>query len=254
MRSSDSDRAVICSHSLIAPRNLARRKKADSAAGYGTVVHRWKETGEIDGGPDGRTLEKKLLLSGTDRGILWSEPGVHEVTFGIRLHETPFAVVYSGERSGADAWKASWVGTDCITGTVDWLGNRDGAVWVDDLKTGHWPVDVATSMQLRSYALLPWVEAGCPMDYEVVTSITQWEKYPLSAPPVRTWCTLTGFDLLEHLDRLRWATGSDEAVIGDHCTFCDAREPHAASGWMQHYQHRAMPCCARGAAAAVLEI
>lgn len=243
MRASASDRTVACPYSLVAPQTLVRRTSA--SAEYGTAVHRWKETGEIPFGPDGKLLEKKLLLSGADRGILWPMDGEHEVTFAIGLVE-PSVVMYGGPRDGADSWKASWP-LDHLTGTADYVG---AVGWVDDLKTGRRPVIPAESMQLRSYALAGWLSAGRPARYSVMTTITQWPKYPLAAPPVRSEYALTGFDLEEHLERLRYAVAhTEEANIGECCTFCDARESHAASSWMQSWNHRAMPCCAKGACA-----
>lgn len=166
-----------------------------------------------------------------------------------------------------DAWKKKWDPKRYLTGTIDWLGFDQGRDWVDDLKTGDWFVDPRTG-QLLSYALVPWAMKGYPKEYLVSRSITWWPWYPLDAWPRRFWAEpASGLDLTCHHQDLVYAVEHpDEANVVDHvfhptktykdgrraveemsqCTFCDGRVPHAYSGWMQHFEHRAMFSCTKG--------
>lgn len=235
MRASETGRSIICPASLVLPR--APRpvsEKRERAAAWGTLCHHWKETGETDppwADPrDTKCLEKKLVLSGVEREDWWpvnDSKAVHEFTFAIRLNGEPKIHYLEGDREHADFWKSGFSGPDWLTGTIDWLDACDGQTmaWVDDLKTGHWPVDPATSAQLRSYALVPWLLAGSPMAWEGLVSITQWERYPLSGLPIRTYHSLSALDLMEHLDALRWAAEHPNEINPDDeaCRFCECK-------------------------------
>lgn len=195
-------------------------------------MHWWKEHGETEmPGADPRDvkcLEKKLVLSGIEREEWWPSPLVHEATFALALdgdYTRPLRL-YDGGPEKRDEWKAAHSG-QWLTGTIDGLDwcDRKSMSWVDDLKTGHWPVDPVTSAQLRSYSLVPWFAADCPMAWEGLVSITQWERYPLSGLPVRTYHRLTVLDLMEHLDALRWAAEHPNQINPDDeaCRFCDCK-------------------------------
>jgi hypothetical protein len=208
------------------------------AADFGTLCHYWKETGDTEmPGADPRDivcLEKKLLLSGIRREDWWSG-GEHEVTFAIHL-ETLEAMRYdeyvfacestktpADKVKTRDQWKEGFAGPEWLTGTIDYL-YPDGRG--DDLKTGRWPVDPATSKQLRSYALLPWLEAGRPIKgWNKEWTITTWQKYRLDGLPTREGHVLTGFELADHLEDLRWAATHPEEVNPgeDACRFCDCK-------------------------------
>ena len=164
------------------------------------------------------TLDKKLALSGIEREFYW-HGGDHEVTFAIHL-ETLRVWRYGPDLGGAKDWKAAF-NAEWLTGTIDYLTPRR----VDDLKTGRWPVDPATSRQLRSYALLPWVEAGCPIGWDIEVSVTQWEKYPLHGLPRVSRYDLGGMDLMEHLEDLRWTRDHPAEVnpTSEGCMFCDCK-------------------------------
>lgn len=231
MRASESDRAVACPASLVLIRSArAPSERRDRAAAWGTLCHHWAETGETDPAwadpRDTKCLEKKLVLSGVRREVYWTG-GVHEVTFAINLTANEFPPIvlrYEMMRNGLaeyptrDEWKAAFPAGEWLTGTIDYLEPDN----LDDLKTGRWPVDPATSKQLRSYALLPWIEAGMPIKWDIPVTITQWERYPLDGLPVRTTYILTGVDLLDHLEDLRWAAAHPEEVnaTDDGCRFC----------------------------------
>ncbi len=266
MRASSTDRAVVCPHSLIAPSQLTRRTKTEEAADTGTLLHLWVETGE-----EHPAVARKILSSGFRREEYWPPgQGEHEVTFAINLRtlelQRPSAKV---AKTAGDEWKTRFDPALWLTGTMDWLGVDSGVDWVDDLKTGNWPVDPLTG-QLLSYALVPWILKGRPeSDYQVQRSITWWPWYPLSAWPKRTWADpANALDLLCHVQDLRYAAENpDKAVVVppvyhptkkykdgrraveemSPCTFCDGREPHRFSSWMQHFQHRANPTCLKGA-------
>src|SRR5690606_5465858 len=139
-----------------------------------------------------------------DREEWWPpSQGRHEVTCALHLKERRIEV-YRGAREGSDAWKAQF-GPEWLTGTVDWVGRIDGLPWIDDLKTGRWPVE-PTTKQLLSYGLFDYAIDGWRPSYQAARSITQWQKYPIHGHPVRKWGPLmTALDLEEHLDDLVWA-------------------------------------------------
>lgn len=284
MRASESERGVTCPASLVLPRPVsAPREKTQRAADLGTLLHYWKETGSTEmPGADERDIEtadKKVLLSGIDRTEWWHD-GEHEVAFAINL-DTLAVRRYSQYKLDppvtADAWKKSW-GPRWLTGTIDYLRNDGGG---DDLKTGNWDVEAEGNKQLLSYALLTWAEAGCPARWEKWWSITAWKKYPLAALPKRSWTLITGMDLVDHLEDLRWAVDHPEEVrvidtvcgncggLGhsqwacgyDHepgyedelspCLFCPCRETHPTSSWMTHWLYARYPSCLPGLASTV---
>lgn len=281
MRASETERSLVCPASLLLPRYENRYEKAELAAGFGTLIHHWKETGETSpkwaSERDIGALQRKLERSGVRRETYWPAGWRHEVTFAIHL-PTLKAKVYSGPRELADWWKKGAPPLEYLTGTIDGYLPAS-APWgprVDDLKTGHWLPDVATAKQLRSYALLPWVEDGCPLLWECEVSFTHWEKYPLAGEPEVYRHTLDGLDMQEHVELLRDAAAHpDRVVVVDTvcgrcgqeghtafkcdnepvegavdklsaCTFCPCREEHPASAWMQNYKYARMPCCAPG--------
>jgi hypothetical protein len=233
VRASETDRTLICPASLVLPRTQrTRSEKTNRAAAFGTLAHHFVETGETDpawGDPrDIQLLEEKILLSGIRREDYWRR-GRHEVTFAIHL---PTETVYeygvtpnpslSNETLDRDEWKLRYAGPEYLTGTIDYLYD-DGSV--TDLKTGSWEVNPETSKQLRSYGLFPWLKAGKPLGWDRVLSIDTWKKYPKHALPTRSGVVVTGFELMDHLEDLKWAaTHPGEVVPGDEqCRFCDCK-------------------------------
>jgi hypothetical protein len=207
----------------VLPRSRGASEKRDRAAAYGTLVHHWKETG--DEAPawadprDVKTFGKRLVLSGVERDVWWPPgAGEHEVTFALNL--LTLELLQPPEEAVRDEWKAAF-STPWLTGTIDWLSGS----WVDDLKTGNWPVDPVTSKQLRSYSLLPWARAGFPVKWSGLITITQWPKYPLASPPQRTSHEIDGFDMAEHLSDLQWAVDHPDEVnpTEDGCRFCASK-------------------------------
>lgn len=266
MRASESDRAVDCPHSLVKIGKKADTEKAIAAREWGHTVHHWKETGRFRGLANHlATFRKKLRASGVDRNRYWRKgTGEHEVTFALRLDDLTL-LVYDRleEELDRDKWKEQFDPALWLTGTIDWLvwGDEDTIPWVDDLKTGHWPVAAIGNRQLLSYMLVPWVALGCPRDFDGVVSITQWEKYPLESLPVRRSWRVNAFDMLDHLENLRWAVDHpDEANVIEPeinargwvtklspCTFCHNRQEFPASEWMTSWKFNRLPTCWEGA-------
>jgi hypothetical protein len=252
VRASSSDSAIACPRSLV---QIGTRQppseSTEEARDWGHLVHGWAEHGRIEGRPGHvETFRRKLEATGVRRESLWPDAvGLHEVTFALRLDDA--ALEMYDDYTGAldrDKWKEAFDPTAWLTGTIDWLGRVAGAPWVDDLKTGRWPVDPAKSRQIRSYALVPWITAGRPLNWECHLSITQWPRYPLAGQPVRTWHTVDGFELMIHLEDLRWAMAHPgEVNPGGVCTFCQNRAESPYSGWMKSLKYSRLPTCWEGA-------
>ncbi len=196
-----------------------------SAGNYGTLAHWWKESG--DWCPDWADekdislLGRKLAITGVQRETYWAG-GTHEVTFAINLFSLAYEV-YTGSREGADAWKTLKGSTPGrLTGTIDYY--VPGGL-VDDLKTGRWLPNIEDSKQLKSYALLSWLESGCAEDWVTWVSFTHWEKYPLAGLPRVTSHLMTAAEAQEHLEALRWAVSHPEEVNpgAEACRFCPCR-------------------------------
>jgi hypothetical protein len=222
MRCSGTDRALVCPASLVLPKTETPNPKRDKAAAFGTAMHAWWETGDSD---DDAVL-KKVLMSGVRRRDYWPATGEHEVSFAIHL-PTAKAQRFEGPHDEADEWKAAF-DPEYLTGTIDYLGRYRGRPWVDDLKTGTWPVDPRKANQLLSYLLLPWIEEGQPRGADYYRGILQYPRYPLAGLPERKGPhPVTGIRLMLHLENLRYAIdNTDEAnPTRDGCWFCDSK-PH----------------------------
>lgn len=267
MRASESDRTLICSASLVLPRSNLKSPDTIKAAEYGTAAHAWVETGE----ETDRNVTRKVLRSGINREKWWPPEGRHEVAFALNLFTLELRK-YKGKRAGADAWKRKYDGKkQWLTGTVDYLHTHLGRPWVDDFKSGKWPVDYRTA-QVTSYLLLPWVDEGCPNEGLYYRSITQWPLYPLDALPTRTGLgdPATAIELKMHLDDLKFAIENPEPNpqridtglnpdgtrrVWDPenppalsvCAFCPCRVEHPVSEWLHNYRFRALPHCYPGA-------
>lgn len=242
MRASSSDRNVVCPASLLIVPERLRSESSQKAIDWGTLCHFWKETGDpyMPGASatDIRCLEKKLLMSGVEREDWWPPgPGQHEVTFAVhlktrqlRMYDADMVVRLDDEPwANFDDWKAAFDPKEYLTGTIDWLEND----WVDDLKTGHWPVDEKTSKQLLSYALVPWMQNGMSPSWHGVVSITQWERYPLAGLPHRREHEVSAYDLNEHLEDCLYAVEHPERFnpTEEGCKFCDRRAAGLCPEW-----------------------
>lgn len=248
MRSSSLPLLTKCVGSLVLPRKTEPDSEENLKAKlWGSMVHYWKETGEISG-PDKRTenaLRKAIELSKVDRMELWPEGGQHEGAVAIRV---------DGKRevSRDDEPREGW-----ITGHYDytyWMVG--GELMVDDLKTGkfypnpewgqrghnpemvdgenRFPQDPA-SPQILSYALGLCVllkHKGI-----VETTVTHWPRLPLSyrhSAPDRDWHRTNRGELevfwgeleamyAKHKHNERVMAGGDGGLMlspGDQCKFC----------------------------------
>lgn len=127
------------------------------------------------------------------------------------------------EGGNHDQWKASFPRELWLTGTIDYLRFSGG---IDDLKTGRYPPPPHDNRQLLSYALYPWLAwADGAIDWESTVSITHWPKYPLNVQPARMTAIVTGFQLMEHLEDLRWAAANpyDLQPSSEGCQWCPSR-------------------------------
>jgi hypothetical protein len=270
VRASESDRAVKCPGSLVQPRFDRRVQKTEEAADWGTLAHYWKETGLIESpfphplrkwqGKDIETLDTKILLSGVRREDYWpTSSGEHEVSFAIRLEDGKLEL-YRGPRERAEQWKAKWHRLKYATGTIDWIdwGADDRWPSIDDLKTGHWPVDPAESLQHRTYGLVPWLAAGRPSKFWVGLTTTKWERYPLDGLPIRTpthWSS--ALELECHLADLLYAVKNTDEVnpepisVGKWdpneplsvCAFCPCRPEYPGLDLIANFRYRAAQHC-----------
>jgi hypothetical protein len=177
-----------------------------------------------------KTLNKKLALVKPDRDHWWPKSGEHEIAFAFNVY-TYELKWFKGDKALGDKWKARFYPfPKWITGTTDWVQNSTNGgvltVWVDDLKTGKWPVEAAGNYQLMTYGLPFWIKAGMPLDAVIKLSITQWPKYPIPGKPERNWGYCTGLDLALHLQDLRYALEHPEEANPEKelCRFCDSRE------------------------------
>jgi hypothetical protein len=237
-RASELDRVLSCPASA----HLARiQDSPGEAAQWGTLVHRWKETGEWpEDNQATRRRQRALEAAGVTRESLWPSGGRHEVTFALCVRSA-FVEAYTGPPEGANAWKASW-NDQWITGTMDYMGDVLGDPWVDDLKTGN-PAHALPGWQFRAYAVAAWGLAEARRQLQL--SVTYWPRYPADGPPRRVWsapveahtisrwCT----ELTTARDAVLRSQRNHATRIGGHCTFCRCR-PHCPewASWPELHQ------------------
>jgi hypothetical protein len=171
-------------------------------------------------------------------------------------------LIHKGKRKHVDRWKKRFDRATWLTGSIDWL-YHDGRI--DDLKTGAWPVDPEDNKQLLSYSLVPWIKAGMPLMWEREVTITQWPRYPLPNPPTKIASRVTGLQLMEHLEDLRWSARNPTKVIVaprsgapggklHPCDGCECRQDFPPSQWMQNFWFRTFPACAEGLASIAVNV
>lgn len=246
MRASSLPLLTKCPGSAFLPQDDApKSEEAQKGADWGTMVHTWKETGDVRG-PDRRTessFKSAISKSGIDRLALWPDGGRHEVALAIRVDGTREVRASHDKVFGVLGW---------ITGTGDftyWL--YDGELWIDDLKTGkvypdengqnRFPQDPA-SAQLKCYALA--IARLLGYTGVVHISVTHWPRLPVEfrhRPPERLWATFTTEELDDFYTELEqlFRDVRDAAVLrpGAHCRFCPSRlyclvaEPIPESKW-----------------------
>ena len=252
LRASSLPLLLKCPGALSLPSETAPASEENlRATEWGTMVHRWKETGEINAPSKraGRDFERALAESGlgASRLDLWPAGGTHECTVAVRV-------------DGIRDWSVG-KGAECLLGEPHWCTGHadfwwrifDGELWVDDLKTGRFYPNPAfgdrhdpnlpvganrfpqnpDSYQTQLYALAVAEKLGYAGP--VHTSITHWPRLPVAlrhSPPDRLWH-------LTHTNHLRvvyWGqletlyqearTNARELTYlrpGSHCRFCPAR-------------------------------
>lgn len=262
MRASSLPLLTKCVGSLILPCDHEKSEKTQLAADWGTMVHLWKETGEIHGARDAagkpnKRMENALALaifeSGIDRLALWPAGGNHEGSLAVAVDGT-------GQVSRDDTVRDGWV-----TGHYDftwWLlegADGRGELWIDDLKTGQeypnpppgipghiYGMEVgqnrfpqrADTEQTRFYAL--GLSELLAYTGPTHVSVTHWPRLPVVSRhslPRREWHTYTHGELMAYwgdLERMyqdklhneRAMLGHEDSLIlnpGAHCRFCPAQ-------------------------------
>lgn len=226
-----------------APMDPKYAKNAKLGAVWGTMVHTWKETGNVVSSDkrSATALAKAIELSKVDRESLWPSEGHHETAIAVRV----------------DGTREVRRSHDGIFGTPEWItGTGDfhwyifgGELWVDDLKTGKVYPDEITgenrfpqdprSAQLKCYALAIAVLIGYAGVVHV--SVTHWPRLPIEhrhKEPSRLWTTFTTDELTDFWGELellyrqtaesrRAVAGDDGSTLhltpGDHCRFCPSK-------------------------------
>lgn len=249
MRASSLPLLMKCTGAAVLPCVPGKTEQAEKAADWGTMVHRWVQTGEIVG-PNRRMegdLAKAIEISGIVRDEWWPE-GIHEGAVAVRVDGTREASWDDTERDG-------W-----ITGHYDFRWWMLDELWIDELKTGkfyanppagipghHEHLEVGEnrfpqnvrSPQPKTYALA--LAELLSYDGWVNVSVTHWPRLPLThrhCLPTREWVQYNNSDLmghwyelektyqLEQRNQLALYGYEDELILtpGDHCKFCPVRD------------------------------
>lgn len=200
-RASSLDRLLQCHGSAVMGQADTRSDRAREAADWGTMVHAWKETGEVVevGGRKNHPalFRRKLERSGVKREVEWPESlGIkHELALAV----DPLCEYRSYEGDNKDAWKNAhndrW-----LTGTADGYWLLFDALTVEDLKTGAM-VDIEDyRYQLMAYAL----GVSRVIDYRrsINLVLNHWPRYPVMSRPKRTVRVVEPDELLAFEKRL----------------------------------------------------
>lgn len=265
-RASSIARAVACPASLVLPaddtaddRDPEHAARRDEAAAWGLTAHNWKATLSIVAG-DGRWPQHAKLfarklsyMKPSDpvafRDKWWPAGGQHELSYAIDTRRFGRVATFKGTKEQVAAWAAS-LGDEWVKGEADYVGNVLGDPWVDDLKTspprrvqdpetGAWVQDPDNPWwhhprdeQHRTYALGAWLAARCE-PHRVVTSTTNWPRYPVVGGPERVWAEFHNeelrawWDVLHdtEIERRRLVTLPPLSLMAaarpsDRCRFC----------------------------------
>lgn len=231
-RASELDRTLNCVGSKLIPSSRLVSEGVKKAGAWGTFCHYWKETGELLKTSEfydsfKKTFDKKWENVGSPelRENLWPSTGQHEVAYAYSC-DTGEVIRFDG--TGKDAWKSGF-GSEWICGTLDYEGERDGYLWVDDLKTGgQFDTPPDRIYQLYFYAMCASISKFGRIRGTVV-SITHWPKYTLTVAPVQKFGFLPRkrvlkFQKLVQFRYEEWKMGYslDSFNPGSHCTYCPA--------------------------------
>jgi hypothetical protein len=231
-RASQLDRVLQCPGHLTLPHTRELSERALDAAAYGTMVHRWAETGEVSGTKSHvKTFEKKLAVletNGVTRETLWPVSGFHEVTFAYNCVDGRLGVCWLKGEEAARAKLA--YGDDWITGTADYVYRKDGLCGVDDLKTGMMFDSEPDELSQLYFYLMCWqIYNGIRDDKDGLLSIHHWPKYPLSALPGYEQRVIPGYRIGKFENYIRslhkkYRAGDAPFVLGAECEYCPAQE------------------------------
>lgn len=246
---SSLDRLLACAGSEFLGGVDEKSEAARVAADWGTLVHHWKESGEIVA-VNGREnlpplFEKKLREGRVRREQWWPEDMVHELALAV---DPLSAVVHfaEGDRGAKEAWKAAQ-SDQYVTGSADgyaWMFDR---LWVDDLKTGRDVTFEQHEQQLKGYAL----GVARVLEYRgpVHATVTWWPRYPVVSQPQRFGRVIEQDELLAFERRLvtlrdeilRYREAKEKVVAtevhlagGPQCNWCPSRDEcpsRAESEW-----------------------
>lgn len=183
------------------PREEKKSERAKEAADFGTLVHKWKETGDPGEGRLAITLKKKLKESGVQRGELWPD-GLHEVPLAYNVVTTESkALVLPVSSAAKDEWKAGH-GPDWVVGTADYIGLLLGGPWVDDLKTGREAEWLDYKYQ-QAFYLMTWTLFSEHQLMPGRSTITHWPRYPIAGKTKRFGTVLDESFYLDFQQKLR---------------------------------------------------
>lgn len=228
-RASNLDRTLQCLASQFlwnttpAIRLQPKSDRVIDSAAYGTMVHHWKETGDIVGSESHvKTFTKKLKYletCGVDRLEIWPVTGWHEVAVAYNCVDGRVAVSYEGN---TDEFKGKY-SEPWVTGSMDYVDTSTDVLWIDDLKTGML-FDKAPGAIAQTYFYLMCMMKIFPRRAGRV-SITHWPKYPVENVPVRTEDDIS-LDLLGKFEELlvkkykRYKTDPMQFKVGEECSWC----------------------------------
>jgi hypothetical protein len=185
---------------LVLPRAETKSERAQEAADFGTLVHKWKETGDEGKGRLATTLKKKLKETGVKREEYWYG-GLHEVPLAFNVLTTESkALVLPLSSEDKDEWKASF-GPEWVVGTADFVGLLLGQPWLDDLKTGR-EVEWLDYRYQQTFYLMTWTLFS---EHELKpgrSTITHWPRYPIPNKPKRFGTVLEVDDYLDFQSKL----------------------------------------------------
>lgn len=206
-------------------------ERAADAGEYGTMVHHWKETGEVVGKESHvKTFTKKLdelKAAGIERLAIWPNSGYHEVAVAYNCVTGIVDIAHEG---GSNEFKSSH-SEPWVTGTLDYyIFLPDGRIAVDDLKTGAMfnkePDEIA-----QTYFYLMCLEKVYKTGKDGFVSITHWPKYPIAGLPIRSEGEIPIELLQQFEERLKrdysiYKTNDLNQMmfrLGDECDFCPVK-------------------------------
>jgi hypothetical protein len=202
-RASSLDRLLNCYGGEILETEELRTESTFIAADWGSMVHDWKETGEVKAF-NGRTnlvplFKKKLDVTGVRREQWWPTTMIHELAMAIKPGEA-YAQLLDGGKEEKEAWKAAF-DFQWGTGTLDGYDWMFDVLWIDDLKTGRFVTEEDYIEQRRFYAL----GLSRLLGYRgpVNVTLTHWPRYPVPSLPSRFGRVVEADELDDFEKRLR---------------------------------------------------